>query len=86
MAYRRTERMEARLASNRERILRAARETVAERGFRDAEIAAIASAAGVATGTIHRYFPSGGGPGGRQNVRKTTESALSAAESAKAGV
>jgi AcrR family transcriptional regulator len=58
MPYRRTERMEARLASNRERILRAARDTVAERGFRDAEIAAIASAAGVATGTIYLYFPS----------------------------
>jgi AcrR family transcriptional regulator len=57
MAYRRTERMEARLASNRE-ILRATRDTVAERGFREAEIATIAAAAGVATGTIYRYFPS----------------------------
>lgn len=58
MAYRRTERVEARLASNRERILRTARRLVAEGGFREAQIAAIASVAEVATGTIYRYFPS----------------------------
>jgi len=58
MAYRRTERMAARLAGKRERILHATRDTVAERGFRDTEIAAIAAAAGVATGTIYRYFRS----------------------------
>lgn len=58
MPYRRTERIEARLASNRESILRAARKLVGEGGFRDAQIAAIASAAGVAIGTIYRYFPS----------------------------
>lgn len=58
MAYRRTERTEARLADNRDRILRAARGLIAEGGFREAQIAAIASAAEVATGTIYRYFPS----------------------------
>ena len=58
MSYRRTERVEARLASNRERILRAARRLVGEGGFREAQIAAIASVAEIAIGTIYRYFPS----------------------------
>src|SRR5690554_5795767 len=58
MAYRRTRLMEERLASNREKMLRAARRLVAEGGFRNAQIAAIAAEAGVSTGTIYRYFPS----------------------------
>lgn len=58
MAYRRTRLMEERLADNRKRILRAARGLIAEGGFRHAQIAAVASAAGVSTGTIYRYFPS----------------------------
>lgn len=58
MAYRRTERTEARLVGNRERILRAARTLVAEGGFREAQVAAIATLAKVATGTVYRYFPS----------------------------
>jgi len=58
MPYRRTERVEARLADNRERILGAARRLIAEGGFREAQVGAIASAADVATGTIYRYFPS----------------------------
>lgn len=58
MAYRRTERIEARLADNRQRILKAARDLIADGGFREAQVVAIAAAAGVATGTIYRYFPS----------------------------
>ncbi len=58
MAYRRTRLMEERLASNREKMLRAARRLVAEGGFRNAQIAAVAAEAGVSTGTIYRYFPS----------------------------
>lgn len=58
MAYRRTRLMEERLAGNRERILKAARRLVAEGGFRQAQIAAIAAGAEVSTGTIYRYFPS----------------------------
>jgi AcrR family transcriptional regulator len=50
--------MEERLASNRERILVAARKLVSEGGFREAQIAAVANEAGVSTGTIYRYFPS----------------------------
>src|SRR5262245_33409285 len=57
MAYRRTERVEARLAGNRVRILQAARHLVAESGFREAQIAFVASRAGVAVGTVYRYFP-----------------------------
>lgn len=58
MAYRRTERIEARLADTRAAILRAARGIVAEGGFQEAQVAAVAAAAGVATGTVYRYFPS----------------------------
>jgi len=58
MAYRRTEQVEARLADNRQRILRAARRVLTEEGLRAAQIGAVAAAAGVATGTIYRYFPS----------------------------
>ena len=58
MAYRRTRLMEERLAGNRERILKAARRLIAEGGFRQAQIAAIAAGAEVSTGTIYRYFPS----------------------------
>lgn len=58
MAYRRTPLMEERLADNRERIVRAARGLVAQGGFREAQIAAVATAAGMSTGSIYRYFPS----------------------------
>ncbi len=58
MAYRRTRLMEERLAGNRERILRATRRLIAEGGFRNAQIAAVAAGAEVSTGTIYRYFPS----------------------------
>lgn len=57
MPYRRTERVEARLADNRVRILQAARQLVAESGFREVQISSVASAAGVAVGTVYRYFP-----------------------------
>ncbi len=58
MSYRRTERTEARLASNRERILGAARTLVAKGGFSEAPVVAIATVARVATGTVYTYFPS----------------------------
>ena len=58
MAYRRSALMEERLASNRERILGAARRLVAEGGYREAQIAAVAAEAGMSTGMIYRYFPS----------------------------
>lgn len=58
MAYRKTERVEARLADNRQRILDAARMLVSEGGWTEAQISHAASAAGVATGSVYRYFPS----------------------------
>jgi len=58
MAYRKTQRIEAQLADKRVRILAAARELVSRRGFRGAGIDAVAASAGIATGTVYRYFPS----------------------------
>jgi len=58
VAYRRTVRVEERLASTRERILSSAVELVAKGGFRAASIAAVAERAGVATGSVYRHFDS----------------------------
>jgi AcrR family transcriptional regulator len=58
MAYRSTERTEARKAQTRERIVAAALELVARGGYVAAQVAAVAERAGVAVGTVYRYFPS----------------------------
>jgi AcrR family transcriptional regulator len=58
MRYKHSALMEERLASNRGRILLAARGLIAEGGFRNAQVAAVAAAAGLSTGAIYRYFPS----------------------------
>ena len=58
MAYRQTPAVEARLQDNRSRILVAARTLVSEGGWREAQVASVAAAAGIATGTVYRYFPS----------------------------
>lgn len=58
MAYRKTDGVEARLADNRKRILAAARALVGEGGWPAAQVSHVAAAAGVATGTVYRYFPS----------------------------
>jgi AcrR family transcriptional regulator len=58
VAYRTTERTEARRAETRERIVTAARELIAEGGYVAAQIAAVADRAGVAVGTVYRHFPS----------------------------
>ncbi len=47
-----------RKADKRERIQDAARRLVVEGGFRAATMVEVAASAGVATGTIYRYFPS----------------------------
>ena len=60
MVYRRTERVEEQLQDKRNRILQAVRQVVGEVGFRGAQIAMVSEAAGVATGTVYRYFPSKG--------------------------
>jgi AcrR family transcriptional regulator len=51
-------RVAARLADTRRRILDAARVVVAEQGFAAAQVAVVASVAGVATGSVYRHFPS----------------------------
>ena len=58
MAYRTTDKIAARLAETRNAILGAARALVAEGGFASAPMTEVARRAGVATGTIYRYFSS----------------------------
>lgn len=57
MAYRRTERVLGRLAARREDILAAARDAAAEEGLAAVQIAPVAARAGIAAGTVYRYFP-----------------------------
>jgi AcrR family transcriptional regulator len=58
MAYRATERTEARRLAARERIVGAAHALIAGDGYRAASVAAVARRAGVATGSVYRHFPS----------------------------
>jgi AcrR family transcriptional regulator len=58
VAYRATQRTEARRVAAREAIVSAAHALIAHGGYRDASIAAVAREAGVATGTVYRHFPS----------------------------
>ena len=57
MAYRRTERVIARLAARQEAIIAAARALASESGMAAVQIAAVAARAGIAAGTVYRYFP-----------------------------
>jgi AcrR family transcriptional regulator len=56
--YRPTERTAARTAETRRRIVAAARGLIAGGGYGEAQVAAVASRAKVATGTVYRHFPS----------------------------
>jgi AcrR family transcriptional regulator len=58
VAYRSTERTQARKAEVRGRIVAAARRLIARGGYAEAQVASVAAEAGVATGTVYRYFPS----------------------------
>jgi AcrR family transcriptional regulator len=58
MAYRRTERVVRRLNARRTAILEAAEAAAAEGGLEAVQIAAVAERAGIAAGTVYRYFPS----------------------------
>lgn len=58
MVYRRTENASQRLADKRARILKAARDLVADGGWAAVQMDHVAAAAGVATGTVYRYWPS----------------------------
>jgi AcrR family transcriptional regulator len=58
MAYRRTENVVRRLAARHDAILAAAAALAAEAGINAVQIAPVSQRAGVATGTVYRYFPS----------------------------
>ena len=58
MPYRRTENVARRLAERREAIVEAARALAAEGGMAAVQIAPVAVRAGIAAGTVYRYFPS----------------------------
>ena len=58
MPYRRTESVVRRLAEREEAILEAATTLAAEGGMAAVQIAAVAARAGIAAGTVYRYFPS----------------------------
>jgi len=58
MAYQRTEKTSQRMADKRARILKAARDLVADGGWTAAQVDHVARAAEVATGTVYRYWSS----------------------------
>ena len=58
MIYRRTENTLRRLASRRRAILAAASDVASEKGIGAVQIVSIANRAGIAAGTVYRYFPS----------------------------
>ena len=58
MAYRRTENVVRRLAARHEAIVSAACAAAAEGGMAAVQIAPVAERAGIAAGTVYRYFPS----------------------------
>ncbi|RZS36491.1 TetR family transcriptional regulator [Herbihabitans rhizosphaerae] len=60
MAYRRTEATQQRLDTVKASIVDAALALIAERGYADCQVAVVADAAGVATGTVYRHFPNKG--------------------------
>jgi AcrR family transcriptional regulator len=57
MAYRRTERVAQRLAARHDAIIAAARAAASEGGMAAVQIAPVAERAGIAAGTVYRYFP-----------------------------
>ena len=58
MAYRRTENVVRRLAARHDAILAASAALAAEAGINAVQIAPVAERAGIAAGTVYRYFPS----------------------------
>jgi len=57
MPYRRTENVVRRLAARHAAIVAAAGEAASEGGMAAVQIAAVAARAGIAAGTVYRYFP-----------------------------
>src|SRR5947209_10856483 len=58
MPYRRTANVVRKLAARHDAILAAACEAAAEAGLAAVQIAPVAARAGIAAGTVYRYFPS----------------------------
>ena len=58
MVYRRTEKTARRLAQRHGAIIAAARQSAAEGGMAAVQVAPVAARAGIAAGTVYRYFPS----------------------------
>jgi len=58
MVYRRTEKVLRRLAARHDAIIAAARALASEAGMNAVQIAPVAERAGIAAGTVYRYFPS----------------------------
>ena len=58
MVYRRTEKVVRRLAARHDAIVDAARALAADAGMNAVQIAPVAERAGIAAGTVYRYFPS----------------------------
>jgi AcrR family transcriptional regulator len=58
MVYRRTEKTIRRLAQRHGAIIAAARKSAAEGGMAAVQVALVAARAGIAAGTVYRYFPS----------------------------
>ena len=58
MVYRRTEKTVRRLAQRHGAIIAAARASAAEGGMAAVQVAPVAARAGIAAGTVYRYFPS----------------------------
>jgi AcrR family transcriptional regulator len=56
MPYRRTNKVERRLAARHAAIIAAAREAASEAGMAAVQIAPVARRAGIAAGTVYRYF------------------------------
>lgn len=56
MSYKRSSLMQERMAQNRQSILQSARELIAQGGFKDAQVQAIADKSGVSSGLVYRYF------------------------------
>lgn len=57
MAYRPTSKTEANKAHKQDLILRAARQLILDNGFSALSVSAVAKIAGIATGSVYRYFP-----------------------------
>ncbi|WOE33331.1 MULTISPECIES: TetR/AcrR family transcriptional regulator [unclassified Acinetobacter] len=56
MSYKRSSLMQERMEQNRLAILQSARELIAQGGFKEASVQAIADRAGVSSGLVYRYF------------------------------